>query len=66
MTKKDYEVFAEMFRTYTGPDGEGCGVYTCPEVLGLAKETAKVFQRDNSSFDRARFLKACGARPEDY
>lgn len=60
MTKKDYEAFAGMFRTY----GEA-GVYTCPEVLALAKESAKLFQRDNPKFDRDRYLKACGAKLED-
>lgn len=64
MTQKDYVKFAEMFRTYSTGEGSG-GVYQCPETLELAKRTADIFAGDNPRFDRGRYLKACGVRPED-
>lgn len=64
MTKQNYEAFARMFRNYATGEGEG-GVYQCPETLELAKRTADIFAADNARFDRGRFLKACGVRPED-
>ena len=57
MTKKDYIAFARLFIE--------ANVYTCPETLELCKRTADLFARDNSRFDRNRYLDACGVRPED-
>lgn len=59
MTKKDYEVFARMFKSLEA------GPYTCPDVLSVVRKTADIFQTDNSRFNRERFLLAAGCRPED-
>jgi hypothetical protein len=59
MTKKDYEKFAKMFRTLEA------GPYTCPDVLEVCYKTADIFGEDNPRFDKGRYLKACGVRPED-
>lgn len=59
MTKRDYVAFAEMFKSLEA------GPYTCPDVLSVVYKTADIFARDNSRFDRARFLLACGVRQED-
>jgi hypothetical protein len=65
MTKKDYEAFARMFRSYMSYPTAETGVYTCPEVLDICKLTANLFGQDNARFDRERYLRACGVRPGD-
>lgn len=64
MTKKDYQAFADMFKSYATGEGAG-GVYQCPETLEICKRTANIFANDNPRFDRDRYLAACGVRKED-
>jgi len=65
MTRKDYEQFAAMFRTFSIEGHENVGPYACPETMKLCKGTADIFARDNARFDRKRYLGACGVRIED-
>ena len=65
MTRKDYEKFAEMFRTFTIEGHTNIGPYACPETMKLCKQTADIFFRNNVRFDPVRYLKACGVRTED-
>lgn len=57
MTKKDFELIANVFRNqYTG--------HGSPEWVreSLAVKMAEALATTNPKFDRARFLAACGVR----
>jgi len=72
MTKKDYELFVEMFRVEVNrarllntenekdlPRGQRERAYGWLAALSnLISETADLFQSDNHRFDRDRFFKA--------
>lgn len=53
------EKFAAMFKSLPN------GPYTCPDVLDVCLKTARIFERDNTRFDRKRYLLACGVREID-
>lgn len=57
MSKKDYIKFAMVIKNYRE-------IYTSESekrLLGcLSLQLVKIFQADNSLFDRKRFLAACG------
>jgi hypothetical protein len=38
MTRKDYEQFAAMFRTFSIEGHENVGPYACPETMKLCKD----------------------------
>lgn len=64
MSRKDYEKFARMIRS----EVEAIKAWKSPEVrdeaLNHLSDTAnlcaRVFKEDNPSFDKLRFLTACG------
>lgn len=64
MTKKDYEKFADMFGVYRRvaarikTPGFKSGFETA--TGNIIESVANIFAADNPSFDRERFLKACG------
>lgn len=56
MTKKHYVKIAAAFE-------QACGLLHGEDrdlVQGIAETLCDVFKTDNSSFDRSRFLSACG------
>lgn len=53
MTKKDYIAIAAVIKVANNQGDTA----TCKFI---ARNIADVFQSDNSKFDRARFLRACG------
>lgn len=64
MTKKDYIVIAAVIR-----DGALINLETLRDVevnsltrLQIARTMANMLARDNSRFDRDRFLAACGVK----
>lgn len=71
MTRKHYNAIAAMFRAKlqgTAQDNSAPWQYQEGRRSGLvaaAVELANIFARDNSAFDRWRFLKACGIELED-
>lgn len=58
MTRKDYVAFAQLITEAS--DAENNSQEAEAAVRTLARRIADVFAADNSRFDRARFLKACG------
>ena len=63
MTRKDYVRFAAMlkaqtFNTQSTNDGFQRGWRL--QAVNIIHATADIFAADNASFNRARFLKACG------
>lgn len=68
MSKKDYIAAAEMFKSHHDYERE-CFERGSDEpghliVERIAKDMAIIFKRDNSLFDRTRFLTACGIPQE--
>lgn len=63
MTKKDYiaiaKVLADNRRNHATYDAQSMAVVRCTDV---ASDMADMLARDNSRFDRARFLAACGVK----
>lgn len=60
MSRKHYREAAEIIKRHrqiSARSGDNTGVYA---VEGVAEELADMFKRDNSAFDRARFMEACG------
>jgi hypothetical protein len=57
MTRKDYVMIAEVFANF----GQ---MIELEETIGadIARNLADAFGADNSRFDRARFLDACGVK----
>ena len=49
MTKKDYELIAEVLREYYGDDITSC----------IAHDLADVFASENELFENNKFLEAC-------
>ena len=60
MTRKDYIAIAAIFSQQVAQDAGKRG-HTITQQL--AERMADMMASDNSRFDRARFLKACGVRP---
>lgn len=54
MTKKDYELIAEVFSDHLGTHGPEV------EVEALAYRMSEKLAQDNERFDKSKFLKACG------
>ena len=54
MTKKDYELVARSL------DVPSCELMKAGVYELVAKALADAFEKDNSKFDRDKFLKACG------
>jgi hypothetical protein len=52
MTKRHYVEIAKVIASYQGKS----------ERLWFGEHLADVFAKDNASFDRGRFLKACGVQ----
>jgi hypothetical protein len=52
MTRKDYQLIAEVFARSTGDD----------LAKILAENLADKLEQDNPRFDKARFLTACGVK----
>jgi hypothetical protein len=62
MTKKDYELIANVFAEYHAPLGLG-QITSSLVVEELAHALADALADDNPRFDLARFLKACRVAP---
>ena len=60
MTKKDYIAFAQVFEALRDECIIVRGDQAHATLDRVVAETADIFARDNSRFDRAKFLKACG------
>jgi len=56
MTRKDYELIAEVFSDHNRRYGRR----TAAVADELAEDMADALKEDNPRFDRERFLKACG------
>lgn len=63
MTKKDYisiaRVLADNRRDHATYDSQSMAIVRCTDV---ANDIADMLARDNSRFDRERFLAACGVK----
>ena len=57
MTRKDYVAIAAVIKAQADSDGNKGG-HTITQNIAL--NIARVMAADNSRFDEARFLKACG------
>lgn len=61
MTKKDYKAIAEVFRQKVSSSSDD---YYTNQSVGMLQDVAEglciVFKQDNPSFDKQRFLDACG------
>lgn len=55
MTRKDYELIAEVIR-----NADEVASFDSREAI--AENLASALQRENYRFDRARFLTACGVK----
>jgi hypothetical protein len=63
MTRKDYVAIAKEINLHLSASEDGIqGARTRAVVRVLAAGIADVMAADNPSFDRARFLKACGVQ----
>lgn len=65
MTRRDFEKFAAVFADHLGSMEriglDGTEQYLVKDFLsGVAVDIADVCESSNDSFDRDRFLKACG------
>lgn len=64
MSKKDYEAIARAIQAANPPQGmPGHGMYAGSAFNAcriIANECARDMAAQSASFDRARFLKACG------
>jgi hypothetical protein len=60
MTRKDYVMIAEIFKSNREEFIKGEDGYTVIEIM--AHQIANGLQADNPRFDRARFLTACGVK----
>ena len=58
MTKKDYVMIAEIFKSNREDFIEGEDGYTVIQIM--AHQIANALQEDNPRFNREIFLKACG------
>ena len=58
MTKKDYVMIAEIFKSNREDFIEGEDGYTVIRIM--AHQIANALQEDNPRFNRALFLTACG------
>jgi hypothetical protein len=58
MSRKHYVAIAAAFRAQLSPVPASAEAVAC--VASLALDLARVFENDNSAFDKARFLAACG------
>lgn len=65
-TRQDCKVIAEIVKIGTEKHkDDGLGSLLCDEVRkGLSIELADYFAKDNSRFDRTKFLLACGVESE--
>jgi hypothetical protein len=61
VTKKDYIATAKILKAEKDHPASG-GAAVQLTVERLAHAFADMFQNDNSRFDRARFLQACGVQ----
>lgn len=65
MTKKDYELVAsELFTELTNIGGKAMqyNYGRADEFRAVVYRLAVAFEANNSKFDKARFLKACGVQ----
>ena len=60
MTKKDYELIAGQFK-FSLQASRSTNDGSSKWLEGLAQDLAVELEKDNSRFDRMRFLEACGA-----
>lgn len=61
MTKKDYELIARIFAKNMGEKAtEGRTLPVKTVVEATARQFADVLSRENTRFDKDKFLKACG------
>lgn len=58
MTRKDYQLIADIFANIVEDFGQGEPVQ--PSLI--AEELSDALAKDNPRFDRERFLKACGVK----
>jgi hypothetical protein len=58
VSKKDYKKFAELIKNRL--DITLYPTNDLHTVLGIAYDMTEIFQRDNTGFDKQRFLLACG------
>lgn len=56
MTKKDYELIARAINVHAWNEQ---GLPTAKVVIGIADTIAEELARENTRFDRVRFLDAC-------
>ena len=61
MTRKDYVLIAEAIKN-ANQNWEGFAPEATLAIEGLAKSLSVQLAIDNSRFDRARFLEACGVK----
>ena len=59
MTKKDYELIAGQFK-FSLQASRSTNDGSSKWLEGLAQDLAVELEKDNSRFDRMRFLEACG------
>ena len=67
MTKKDYELIADILDNYSSYDKfRRCSVSTAVVasmiVCEVALDLAKAFAKDNPRFNEDKFLRACGVK----
>lgn len=60
MTKKNYELIAGVLRPIAETVVSREPGRDCYTAIVIAYKFAKILETENKSFDRARFLKACG------
>jgi hypothetical protein len=58
VTKKDYIIVAKAVADARGEGADS----EWPELTQVARNLADAFERENSGFDRQRFLFACGVQ----
>ena len=66
MTRKDFEAIAKIIKQYqiaSGIMGLSSGD-SIANVSSMANDLADYFKQANSSFDKERFMKACGFNGE--
>jgi hypothetical protein len=57
-SKRHYDFLARFFRD--SRDDAGADIDMIADIAAMATDLSTRLERDNSRFDRERFLKACG------